>query len=367
MTLENALGDLQATAESHKDNELSEAQVESAFIRPFIEALGYNLGDPFEVIPQFSTAFGDTNKFKVDFAIVLLGEPAILIEVKKQAHPLNDRPDQLAFYVNSTDARFGVYTNGFVYKFFSDLDEEKKMDMRPFMEINLIDMDEMSAKALSRFAKDSFKVDRAVEAAGTLKYTRGMRQVLAQNYDNPDEAFIQWLGKQVYDGMFSKKVKDHFTPMVRNAFRGFVNERANMALQSAMKKDIDGGDVPEDETDEDSTPEENDKGIITTAEEIEGWMIAKSIIGITLQGSLSPSRIQYKDYKGHFSVILDGKPRQEICRFMFNNSSNKKVRVHDSEGNQESHSIESLDDIYRFSEHIRGRAQELLQQDGEGG
>ena len=360
MTLENALEKLQATADNHRDSDLSEAQVESAFIRPFIDALGYDDEDIFEVVPQYSTAFGDTRKFKVDFAIILNGTPAILIEVKKQAHPLNDRPDQLAFYVNSTEARFGIYTNGFVYKFFSDLDEERKMDVRPFMEINLTDMDEMSVKALSRFTKGSFKVDRAVETAGTLKYTRGMRQVLSQNYDNPDDGFIQWLGKQVYDGKFSKKVKDHFTPMVRNAFRGFVNERANMALQSAMKKDIDGGDVPEEETDEESTPEKNDKGIITTAEEIEGWMIAKSIIGTTLRASLNPSRIGYRDFKGHFAIILDGKLKQEICRFYFN-SSNKKVRVFDNEGNQVTHSIKSLDDIYRFSDQIRGRAQALLQ------
>lgn len=363
MSLDNALEELQVAAERYKDSNLNEAQIESAFIRPFIVALGYNDRDAFEVEPQFSTAYGDTRKFKVDFAIVLDDSPAILIEVKKQGHPLDDRPDQLAFYVNSTDARFGIYTNGIVYKFFSDLDEEKKMDMRPFMEINLTDMDEMSAKALNRFTKDSFKVERAVEAAGTLKYTRGMRQVLAQNYENPDDAFIQWLGKQVYDGMFSKKIKDHFTPMVRNAFRGFVNERANMALQSAMKKDIDGGDVPEVETDEDSISEENDKGIITTAEEVEGWMIAKSIIGATLRSQLDPSRIGYKDYKGFFKIILDGKPSQEICRFYFNNSSKKQVRVFDNEDEQATHSIQSLDDIYQFSEQIRGRAQTLLGED----
>ena len=360
MTLEIALEELQATAEKYRGSDLSEAQVDLALIRPFIEALGYNLSDPFEVEPQYSTAFGDTRKYKVDFAIVLDGEPAILIEVKKQAHALDDRPDQLAFYVNSTEARFGIYTNGVVYKFFSDLDEEKKMDIRPFMEINLVDMDDMSAKALGRFTKDSFKVDRAVEAAGTLKYTRGMRQVLAQNYENPDEAFVQWLGKQVYDGLFSRKVKDQFRVMVRNAFRGFVNERANMALQSAIKKDVDGSDAVEEESEEDAPAEENDKGIITTAEEIEGWMIVKSIIGTTLRDSLSPSRVDYKDYKGHFAVRLDGKATQEICRFYFNNSSKKQVRVFESEGEQVTHSIKTLDDLYQFADQIRGRAQAML-------
>lgn len=362
MTLENALENLQATAEKYKDSDLNEAQTDAAFIRPFIAALGYDHNDVFEVVPQYSTAFGDTRKYRVDYAIALGNLPAILIEVKKQGHPLSDRPDQLAFYMNSTEARFGIYTNGLVYKFFSDLDEEKKMDVRPFMEINLADTDEMSVRALNRFSKDSFNVDRAVETAGTLKYTRGMRQVLAQQYESPDEDFIQWLGKRVYDGVFNKKVKDHFTPMVRNAFRSFVTERANMALQSAMKKDIDGSDVPEVGSDEESTSEESDKGIITTAEEIEGWMIAKSIIGTTLMGSLNPSRIEYKDYKGFFTILLDGKPKQEICRLFFN-SSNKKIRVFESEGNQETYPIESLDDIYRFADQIKGRAQSLLQQD----
>ena len=206
-----------------------------------------------------------------------------------------------------------------------------------------------------------FKVDRAVEAAGTLKYTRGMRQVLAQNYDSPDDSFIQWLGKQVYDGKFSQKVKDQFTPMVRNAFRGFVNDRANMALQSAMKKDLDGSDVAEEEVDENVASEADDKGIITTAEEIEGWMIAKSILGATLVGSLDPSRVGYRDYKSFFAVLLDEKPSQGICRFYFN-SSQKKVQVFDGDGNKVMHPIESLNDIYGFTEQIKARAQTLLQE-----
>ena len=157
MTLENALEELQAKAENFKDRDLSEAQTDLAIIRPFIDALGYDLGDPFEVVPQYRTAYGDEKKYMVDYAIVLNDSPAILIEVKKQGHLLNDRPDQLAFYVNSTEARFGIYTNGFVYKFFSDLDEKNKMDMRPFMEINLADADEMSVKALGRFTKDALQ------------------------------------------------------------------------------------------------------------------------------------------------------------------------------------------------------------------
>ena len=322
MTMDSALENLQATAERYKDSDLNEAQTDAAFIRPFIAALGYDHNDVFEVVPQYSTAFGDTKKYRVDYAIVLGDLPAMLIEVKKQGHPLSDRPDQLAFYMNSTEARFGIYTNGLVFKFFSDLDEEKKMDVRPFMEINLADADEMSVRALSRFTKDSFNVDRAVETAGTLKYTRGMRQVLAQQYESPDEDFVQWLGKRVYDGVFNKKVKDHFTPMVRNAFRSFVTERANMALQSAMKKDIDENDVSVVEADEESTAEENDKGIITTAEEIEGWMIVKSIIGTTLRASLDPSRIENEDFKGFFAIRLDGKPSQEICRFF----STRRIR-----------------------------------------
>ena len=345
MTLENALENLQTTAEKYKDSDLNEAQTDAAFIRPFIASLGYDNNDVFEVVPQYSTAFGDTKKYRVDYAIVLGDLPAILIEVKKQGHPLSDRPDQLAFYVNSTEARFGIYTNGLVYKFFSDLDEEKKMDVRPFMEINLADTDEMSVRALSRFTKD----------------TRGMRQVLAQQYDNPDDDFIQWLGKRVYDGVFTQRVKDHFTPMVRNAFRGFVNERANILLQNAMKNDLDGEDVPQEEIVEESTSGENDKGIETTAEEIEGWMIVKGIVGATLRPSIDPSRVRYKDFKGFFKVLLDGKAKQEICRFFFN-TQNKKIRVVDGEGNEATHPIESLDDISRFTDQIRERVQSLLQQ-----
>ena len=49
---------------------------------PFIQALGYNVFNPMEVVPEFTADIGTKKHEKVDYAIMQDGNPIILIEVK---------------------------------------------------------------------------------------------------------------------------------------------------------------------------------------------------------------------------------------------------------------------------------------------
>ena len=46
---------------------------------PFINALGYNVFDPSEVVPEFICDIGTKKGEKIDYAIMRNGKPIILI------------------------------------------------------------------------------------------------------------------------------------------------------------------------------------------------------------------------------------------------------------------------------------------------
>ncbi|BBJ24617.1 type I restriction endonuclease [Candidatus Nitrotoga sp. AM1P] len=77
------------------------------------------------------------------------GKPIILFECKKCGGDLNiNHASQLFRYFHVTEARFGVLTNGIVYRFFTDLEHPNKMDEKPFFEFNILDFKEQDVEEL---------------------------------------------------------------------------------------------------------------------------------------------------------------------------------------------------------------------------
>jgi len=104
----------------------TEEATKNAFVLPFIAALGYNVFDPREVIPEFTADVGTKKGEKVDYAILIDGKPSILFECKWCGADLDkEHASQLSRYFSVTDTRFGVLTNGIVYRFYSDLENAK--------------------------------------------------------------------------------------------------------------------------------------------------------------------------------------------------------------------------------------------------
>ena len=166
---------------------------------PFIQALGYDVFDPSEVVPEFTADFGLKNGEKVDYAVMRDGEPALLFECKKVNDSLDvTRASQLARYFNTTKARIAILTDGIVYKFFSDLDAENTMDATPFLEIDVTKTQSRDLNSLQYFSKQHFDVIEARSAAANMKYIRGMKSYLVELYNQPDEDFVRLLSRKVF-------------------------------------------------------------------------------------------------------------------------------------------------------------------------
>ena len=163
-----------------KDMIQTEEATKNAMVMPLIQILGYNVFDPFEVTPELVADVGTKKGEKVDYAILRNGKPIILFECKKSDGDLNiSHASQLFRYFTTTEARFGVLTNGLTYRFFTDLEQPNIMDEKPFFEFNLLDYKERDIEELRKFAKTSFNLEEIFATATELKYIRAIQNRLA--------------------------------------------------------------------------------------------------------------------------------------------------------------------------------------------
>ena len=90
--------------ENLKDSLRTEEATKTALIMPFINALGYDVFNPLEVLPEMCCDIGTKKGEKIDYAIMKDGEPVILIECKHWAQDLNLHDNQLLRYFNVSQA-----------------------------------------------------------------------------------------------------------------------------------------------------------------------------------------------------------------------------------------------------------------------
>jgi len=327
----------------------TEEATKNAFVMPFLQTiLEYDIFDPNEVVPEFTTDHGIRKGEKVDYAIMQDGEVQILVECKKYGAVLaSNHASQLFRYFSVTNARIAILTNGSLYQFYTDLDKPNQMDTKPFLEFNLEEPDESMLPELKKLTKSSFDLNSIISAAGELKYLSQIKKSLANQFVEPSDDFVRLLSVKVYDGVFTQKVKEQFSVLVRKALKQFLNERINERLKSALQKD-----EPEAEEDMEASEQMVKDVMITTSEELEGYFIIKAII----REVIDINRIVHRDTHSYFGVLLDDNNRKPICRLHFNRKQ-KYISIFDQDRNENRYPIESLNNLFDFSEQLRSTAQ----------
>lgn len=214
----------------------TEEATKTALVMPFLHnVLGYDIFDPSEVIPEFTADTGTKKGEKVDYALMKDGEVQILIECKKVNETLSPKhSSQLYRYFSVTNARIAILTNGCEYQFFTDLDAPNKMDNKPFLVLDMSEVDEHVVPELKKLTKTSFDVDSVVDAAGELKYLNQIKKVLSEQFQDPEEDFVKLLTSKVYDGIQTVKVKAQFTEITKKALKQFLNDSINARLKYAI-------------------------------------------------------------------------------------------------------------------------------------
>lgn len=327
----------------------TEEATKSGLVMPFIKALGYDVFDPSEVVPEFTADIGERKGEKVDYAILKDGSPIMLWECKQCGTELSSRcATQLQRYFHGVaDVKFGILTDGIEYRFFSDLDRANVMDSKPFFELDLANLDDAAIEELRRFSKPSFDEKDILSTAGELKYTREIHALLRSEFATPSRDFVRLLTSQVYDGHFTQNVHARFAPIVRQAFRRFINERLNETLEAAktLQSQSSGARSKDRGTDR---PEDSES-VVTTAEELQGYYIVKAIVSDVVD----LERVVMRDVRSYCGIILDDNNRKPICRLYFNHPKKKYLSLFDSEKREERVLIKSLNDIYKYGDRLR--------------
>ena len=329
-----------------KDQTYTEEGTKNAFVMPFLMALGYDVFNPNEVVPEFIADIGIKKGEKIDYAIFLDGQCTILIECKHWAHNLSLYDGQLLRYFHVSKAKFGILTNGIIYRFYSDLVEPNKMDEKPFLEINIAEIKDNQIEELKKFHKSYFDAESIVNTASELKYTSELKQILQQELNNPTPEFVKHFAKQVYPKPVTAKVLELFTTLIKKSVQQYISDLITDRLKIALNQEEEVTKAKDKEGAEALViSKEADNKIETTVEEVESFMIIKSI----LRQKIDVKRVSYRDAQSYFSILLDDNNRKTICR-MYLHGTKKFFVVLDDNKKEVRSEIQSLDDIYNFSD-----------------
>jgi len=356
---EERLVALSTKIKSQRASIKTEEATKNAFIMPFISTiLGYDVFNPLEVVPEFIADVGMKKGEKIDYAIMRDGVVQILIECKSTGPLRIENAAQLYRYFAVTKARIAVLTNGEIYQFFTDLDAPNMMDKRPFLVLDMANIDESLIPELVKLSKEVFDLDSIISAAEELKYVGAIKRMIATQFREPEDEWIRLLATRVYDGSYTQKVKEQFRKLVPRATAQFLNDQVNERLKTALvSPSFNAEDVSMEAIGSGAIAhaEEQHGGIITTPEEIEGFNIVKAIAC----SEVKPDRIVARDSQTYFGILLDDNNRKTIARLHFNQKKKKYLGLLDADKVETRHPISSLDDIYQFADAIRESARRL--------
>lgn len=344
------------------DGIATEEATKTSFIMPMIAALGYDVFNPFEVVPEMEcdlTKRGD----RIDYAIMKDNTPILLIECKHCKQNLDLHSTQLAKYYAASNARFGVLTNGVEYRFYADLEKQNIMDEKPFLVVNMVDLSDNDIEQLKKFHKSYYNEHDILSTALELQITIQIKDLLNKNFQKPSDEFTRYFVKCLNDWKSSSKLIEQYRPILKKSIASVINDiiadRLNVAIKSEgvsetkKSEEQTASDVSEEATAKELPNgvvfQDEEKGIVTTQEEIDAYNIIRSI----LRQYIDVKRIQYNDYKSYFTINLDGSTWWWICRLSLGKRKKQFCIPKDGYKSNEWIEIESIDDLFKFEDILK--------------
>jgi hypothetical protein len=328
----------------------TEEATKHTLILPFLQLLGYNIFNPAEVVPEYTVDVGTKKGEKVDYAIFIKGQPAILIEAKSHDDPLTAYDAQLYRYFSATTAKFAILTNGILYRFYTDLSETNKLDNAPFFEIDLLNIKDAAVAELKKFHKEAFDAESLFSVAASLKYAKRVKEIMGAELKEPDDDFIRFFLKDIYAGKATQRAIDDFKPIIKKALNQYLNDQLSDMLQAAIET-TKASERAATEAAVVSEPIAERPQIITTEEELEAFFLVKFL----LKDTIDVKRISYKDTTRYLGVLLDGNVTKWICR-LYLSQNPKYLALPGKDKAENKIAITSVDDITRYKAELAAAA-----------
>lgn len=343
MEFQDALKEFSKRAEALKSTITTEEATKMSLVVPFFQLLGYDVFNPTEFCPEYTADVGIKKGEKVDYAILENNLPTMLIECKSCSEKLDKHSSQLFRYFGTTTAKFGILTNGILYKFYTDLEETNKMDLIPFLEVDITNLKESSINQLKKFIKSNFDRDKIFSTAEELKYSGLIKDYFARELENPSEDFVKHILYYVYDGQRTQKVIEKYQPLVKRAFTAFINEIVNQKISSALTDEAATVSEPSEET----VIQEEESKIITTQSEIEAFYIIKGM----LAGTVPVEDIVHRDTESYFGILYKNNNRKPICRLNLDTKT-MQLLIPDENKKFQRIYLDGLNSLYEYKSQL---------------
>lgn len=330
----------------------TEEATKTAIILPFFNLLGYDVFNPLEFVPEFTADVGIKKGEKVDYAVMKDGQPVILIECKSVTEDLTCHGSQLFRYFGTTKAKFSILTNGVVYQFFTDLDDKNKMDQRPFLEIDLLNLKKNQIPELMKFQKSSFDIDVIANAASELKYIGLFQNYFAQQLSDPSDEYTRLMVGTCYSGKITQQVIDRFRPYVKRALNQYISEKMIDKITTVVNTEKDANAK---ETESAIAEQADESKIVTTDEELEAFYIVRSILG----EYIPMKRLVSKDTETYFGILIDGNTRKWLCRIQIR-SSRIWLQLPGEDKETVKIQLDEVEDLYKYKAELKASLDHYL-------
>lgn len=229
--------------------------------------------------------------------------PLVIIECKRSDETLTVKHlDQLILYMAALpESKMGILTNGLDYQFY--LKDNEGSNTTPFIEFNIASIDDLTLLKLAVFHRNNFNFNELKAIADEFYFVEKFENALAEEFVTPSTDVL----KSLYRKMNGKRFDEKTALRMIELFNSF-------SLQAAVDK------LRESES-------RNSKlGIVTTQEELKAYSVIRTILATS--GKLKAGdidRISYRDFKGHFSIIVDDSQNKSICTLVLTGKKSIKI------------------------------------------
>ena len=134
----------------------------------------------------------------------------------------------------------------------------------------------------------------------TKEFLDDFNNALTQTLHPAGDDFI----KLIFQNMGGKRITDKLQKRIGNLINSF-------SIQNSLEKirALEG--------------KQSVSGIYTSSEELEAFQIIKTMLVLNTKLKSHSDRINFRDYKGQFKIIVDEMPSKEICNLTLANNTKK--------------------------------------------
>ena len=332
--------------EKTKGKCVNEAATKLFLINPFLRLMGYDTTDPDDVFPEYTADIGTKKGEKVDYAILHKGEPLVLIEAKCCGDDLSGHRNQLIRYFTSTSAKFGILTDGIIYKFYTDLDEANKMDKLPFLEFDMLNLHDYMIAEIKKFHKDVLDVDDVLSTAEELKYSNAIKDLYSTQLKQPTESFIVYMLSEIYSGKKTQPVIDKFKPIVKKALNDFISEMMTDKFSKYVKeqkKTAEGSVETNVAADVNIKPDTSSEKDTVTSIQIEAFNIIRGM----LSDSIDIDKITYRRTETYLNILYEDNARKWIGRLRLE-GKNPTIAIPDNNKKEVRYPVSNINSLCEY-------------------